>query len=55
MSSTLSRRGTRQDLDDDDLDLGSGGVMLLPDQPGAHPHLMITGGKAGYDLPYRSG
>jgi hypothetical protein len=30
-----------------DLDLGSGGVVLLPDQPGAHPHLLVTGGKEG--------
>ncbi|HWD91911.1 MAG TPA: Calx-beta domain-containing protein [Verrucomicrobiae bacterium] len=28
-----------------DLDVGSGGVLLLPDQPGAYPHLMIAGGK----------
>jgi hypothetical protein len=28
-----------------DLDIGSGGVMLLPDQPGPYPHLMIAGGK----------
>ena len=26
---------------------GAGGVMLLPDQPGAHPHLVITAGKNG--------
>jgi len=30
-----------------DLDLGSGGVLLLPDQPGPHPHLLVTGGKEG--------
>ena len=30
-----------------DLDLGSGGVMLLPDQPGAHPHEAIVGFKTG--------
>ena len=30
-----------------DLDFGSGGVLLLPDQPGAHPHLMVAGGKTG--------
>jgi chitodextrinase len=30
-----------------DLDLGSGGVILLPDQPGPHPHLAITAGKNG--------
>lgn len=28
-----------------DLDVGSGGVMLLPDQPGPNPHLLIEGGK----------
>jgi chitodextrinase len=27
------------------LDLGSAGPMLLPDQPGAHPHLMLSAGK----------
>ncbi|MGC2112719.1 MAG: hypothetical protein WA655_24580 [Candidatus Korobacteraceae bacterium] len=32
----------------DDLDLGSAGVMLLPDQPGALPHLAITSGKNGH-------
>jgi hypothetical protein len=30
-----------------DADLGSGGVLLLPDQPGAYPHLMVTAGKEG--------
>ena len=30
-----------------DLDLGSGGVVLLPDQPGAHPHLLTVAGKEG--------
>ena len=34
-------------LNDIDLDLGSGGVLLLPDQPGAHPHLLVTAGKEG--------
>jgi hypothetical protein len=28
-----------------DLDTGSGGVVLLPDQPGPFPHLLIGGGK----------
>ena len=31
-----------------DLDAGSGGVMLLPDQPGPYPHLMIAAGKPQY-------
>jgi hypothetical protein len=31
-----------------DLDIGSGGVMLLPDQPGPYPHLMTAGGKPQY-------
>jgi hypothetical protein len=28
-----------------DLDVGSGGVMLLPDQSGTYTHLMVAGGK----------
>ena len=28
-----------------DVDVGSGGVILLPDQPGPNPHLMIGAGK----------
>lgn len=34
-------------LSAEDLDLGSGGPLLLPDQPGPFPHLLITGGKEG--------
>src|ERR1700722_5293314 len=34
-------------LDAGDSDLGSGGPMLLPDQPGAHPHLAVVEGKGG--------
>ena len=34
-------------LDTDDYDLGSGGVILLPDQPGAVPHLLVAAGKEG--------
>jgi hypothetical protein len=30
---------------DSDADLGSGGVMLLPDQSGSAPHLLVAGGK----------
>jgi hypothetical protein len=30
-----------------DTDLGSGGLLLLPDQPGAFPHLMVGSGKEG--------
>jgi hypothetical protein len=30
-----------------DGDLGSGGVLLLPAQPGSHPHVLITAGKGG--------
>jgi hypothetical protein len=33
-------------LNADDNDLGSGGPVLLPDQPGSHPHLALIGGKA---------
>ncbi len=31
----------------EDQDLGSGGVLLLPDQAGAYPHLLVTAGKKG--------
>jgi len=34
-------------LNSADRDLGSGGILLLPDQPGAHPHLLIQVGKEG--------
>jgi hypothetical protein len=38
-----------QSLDNQDADLGSGGVMMLPDSVGsaAHPHLMVETGKQG--------
>lgn len=32
----------------DDLDLGSAGVLLLPDQPGVYRHLAVTAGKNGH-------
>lgn len=34
-------------LDAVDADLGSGGTLLLPDQPGAHPHLLAQATKDG--------
>ena len=34
-------------LDERDGDLGSGAPLLLPDQPGAHRHLVFFGGKGG--------
>jgi len=34
-------------LDDEDEDVASGGVLLLPDQPGAHVHELIQSGKEG--------
>jgi hypothetical protein len=34
-----------RELDAKDHDLGSGGPMLLPNQPGRHPHLAVIGGK----------
>lgn len=34
-------------LNQADQDLGSGGPLLLPDQPGPHRHLLLAGGKGG--------
>jgi hypothetical protein len=34
-------------LQANDTDLGSGGLLLLPDQPGAFPHLLLGAGKQG--------
>jgi hypothetical protein len=31
-----------------DADLGASGPVLLPDQPGPHPHLLVTVGKDGF-------
>lgn len=37
----------QQDLANNDLDLGSGGPLLLPDQPGLNAHELVAGGKEG--------
>jgi hypothetical protein len=34
-------------LDENDMDFGAGGVMVLPDQPGSIPHLAVAAGKVG--------
>jgi hypothetical protein len=34
-------------LDENDEDFGSGGVLVLPDQPGSTPHLAVAAGKFG--------
>jgi len=34
-------------LDKEDEDFGSGGVLVLPDQPGSTPHLAVAAGKDG--------
>ena len=34
-------------LDKGDVDFGSGGVLVLPDQPGPKPHLAVAAGKDG--------
>jgi hypothetical protein len=34
-------------LDEHDLDFGSGGVLVLPDQSGPYPHLAVAAGKSG--------
>jgi hypothetical protein len=47
---SLSDYFTPFDQGNDDLndyDVGSGGVLLLPDQPGAHPHEKVLGTKGG--------
>jgi hypothetical protein len=35
------------DLDQNDTDYGSGGALVLPDQPGPVPHLVVAAGKEG--------
>jgi hypothetical protein len=34
-------------LDQSDTDFGSGGLLVLPDQPGSTPHMAVAAGKAG--------
>src|SRR5579863_4912705 len=34
-------------LNTEDWDQGAGGALMLPDQPGAYPHMLITAGKEG--------
>ena len=34
-------------LNVNNLDLDAGGMILLPDQPGTHPHLLVSAGKNG--------
>jgi hypothetical protein len=50
----ISPRGTVADyftpwnqgaMNANDFDLGAAGPLLLPDQPGGHPHLMVSAGK----------
>jgi hypothetical protein len=35
-------------LDQGDTDFGSGGAMILPDQPSSYPHLAVAAGKDGH-------
>lgn len=37
----------QQSLGNSDIDLGAGGVLLLPDQAGAHPQELVQAGKEG--------
>ncbi len=37
----------QESLNDNDSDLGSGGTLLLPNQPGAYPHVLAVAGKEG--------
>ena len=36
-----------QILNDHDWDLGSGGILMIPDQQGTHPHVLVVAGKEG--------
>jgi hypothetical protein len=52
LTSALALAGTftphdQDNLNANDQDLGSGGVMVLPDQAGPHPHQMVSCGKEG--------
>lgn len=37
----------QSDLNAHDWDLGAGGILMLPDQAGAYPHMLVQGGKEG--------
>jgi hypothetical protein len=37
----------QQDMEENDLDLGAGGVVVLPDQAGSHPHEVVGVAKTG--------
>jgi len=37
----------QSNLDQNDTDFGSGGALVLPDQPGSLPHLVVAAGKYG--------
>lgn len=37
----------QRELNAEDNDIGSGGPVLLPDQPGPHPHVLVVAGKGG--------
>jgi hypothetical protein len=39
--------GDQAFMQGNDFDLGSGGVLLLPDQPGSFPHILVEAGKEG--------
>ena len=45
--SISSRHYDQKILDEQDIDLGASGPILLPDQPGSHPHLVVGAGKSG--------
>ena len=36
-----------QTLNNQDWDLGAGGILMLPDQQGSYPHILVVGGKEG--------